>query len=302
VGKLQVEGSPIDLDPARLQRFIDDVVLPFLQQKLAAAPISPSVFNVLSFQVELKQIQVADGNLRAYVDGHKLATSGDDTPPDTWLTLRPGPVVGPQVVRLRASGADDTTPTALLRYRARLDRGPWSKPAYGSQLSVTASGGTHVVEVAAVDHQGNADPTPTVAILRVDDVMPTLTITGRPDHITAEQIIEVGFTGSDDRTPAGRLVFTAKLFRVPEGGGNPAEVTSRTLAAGATSVSFGPLADGVYKVRVIVADGAGNVTSRDVGFVVDARTGCNAAGSAAPLTALLWLLALAGLLLARRCR
>ena len=35
--------------------------------------------------------------------------------------------------------------------------------------------------------------------------------------------------------------------------------------------------DGVYTVRVIVADGVGNVTSEDVGFVVAADVGCSLA-------------------------
>jgi hypothetical protein len=299
------DGTPaaLQLDPARIQRFISDVALPVLRTRLGASPLSPAVMNVQSYQVELKSVVIGDANLAAYVNAYALKPSGDKGQPQTSLVNAPGQEVGPQVIRLLVKGSDNRTPASLLRFRHRMDGGPWSEPAYGGRIDVATHGGAHLVEVAAVDHDGNIDATPLALPFKVDDVMPQLQITSRPESMLESDRASVTFAGRDDRTPAEKLNFTALLFRVPDGGGNPRAVASRALTRGERAVTFEGLPDGVYKIRVVVADGVGNVTSQDVGFVVVNTGGCAiSSGSAGAPTGLLLLLALGLLLRAFRRR
>jgi hypothetical protein len=282
VARLEIQGKDgqpanLQLDPARLQRFIEHVALPVLRERLSASPVSPSVFNVKTFQVELKQMMVNEGSLAAYVDAYQLEATGDPTPPETLLVKSPGQEVGPQVVRITVRGNDARTPAALLRFSARIDGGPWSEPKYGGRIDVTTHGGTHVVEIAAMDHDGNIDPSPLNLRFTVDAMVPLLTIHSRPDSLISGSSASVSFSGSDDRTVEGQLRFTAELFRVPDGGGNPEVVATKEVPPGENTVTFDGLADGIHRIRITVEDGVGNVTSQDVGFVVDNSSGCSAA-------------------------
>jgi len=308
IGQLELrdkggEASPLQLDPARLQRFISTVAMPVLRQRLASMPLTASVVSVQTFQVELKSVQVKDGFVAAYVDGHALKPTGDKSPPETLLLQGPPPQVGPQVVRFTVAGQDNLTPSALLQFRANVDGGEWTEPSYGGWIDVTVHGGSHLIQVAAVDHDGNIDPSPLAVTLLVDDVMPQLAISSRPDSLVTSDAVELGFDGRDDRTPPEQLRFTVELYRVPDGGGMPELVRSVSVPALSRSVRLEDLTDGVYKARVIVADGVGNVTSQDVGFVVAAEAGCSMARqtSCRPLLPLL-MLALLGVVLISRAR
>jgi len=301
------DGDALGLDPARMQRFVSEVAVPMLQKKLDGIQLTPAVVNGLGlFLVAMKQLQISDGFVAAYLDAILVDTSAKDAiPPETLLTSAPGPLVGPQVVRILVGGTDDQTPTGLLRYQHRVDGGEWSEPTYSRRVDVVAAKGAHHVEVAAVDLKGNVDPTPLSVNLTVDDVPPGLEVTTPPPPLLEGSTIEVSFLGSDDQTPSERLSFQAELYRVPDGGGEPQAVGLLAFRQGAGNARFDGLADGVYKVRVIARDEAGNVTSQDFGFSVDLQTGCTAApgrpGGRLPLLppALLGL-ALLALLCARR--
>lgn len=294
-------SADITLDPARLERFIQDVALPVLRERLSSTVISPSVLDVASMQVAMKQFNVNDGHLALYVDAHRLNLTGDKTPPNTIIVTRPGLVVGPQVQSFVVKGSDNKTPAALLKFRARVDNGAWTEPSYGGRIAITTHRGVHRIQVAAVDHDGNADPSPSTIIVTVDDVMPTLQITAQPEYMVYEDQVQVAFVGSDDQTSAQELVYTAQLFRVPDNGGAPRLLATRSLPPGASTVEFSDLQDGVYNIRVKVQDRANNVTSQNIGFVVEQSGGCNLSASSPELGSLLLYILLA-FALCRRLR
>ena len=128
--------------------------------------------------------------------------------------------------------------------------------------------------------------------------MPQLVIVRRPDSLVNGDSVEVEFAGRDDRTPPEKLRFTVQLFHVPDGGGMPEMVQTLELPPAERSVRVDDLPDGVYKIRVVVADGVGNVTSQDIGFVVVGEGGCSLSGGAPP-TALPLLLLLLSLIVIR---
>jgi hypothetical protein len=280
VSKLQILGKQggFTLDPARLKRFLSEVALPVLQKKVETLQLSPAVMNVGSgFLAELRQVQVADGFLAAYLNAHSTAASaGDRSAPDTSLVASPAPVVGPQVIQIVATGSDDRTPAALLRYRARVDRGEWTEATFSRRIDVTLESGIHEVEVAAVDLNDNMDPTPLLLQFSVDDQAPALELTQQPASLISSDSAEVRFVGSDDKTPAAQLAFQAELYRVTDDGGVPELIAARPYQPGVSSARFDGLEDGLYKIRVIARDEAGNVTSEDAGFTVQREGGCAA--------------------------
>jgi hypothetical protein len=288
-------GSPLALDPERLSRFIGDVIVPLLRARLSQAQLSPSLMNVSDYVVELATVQIGSGYLSAQINAFVPKAVGDRQAPDT--VLRQGPsdrgVVGPQVLHLQVEGKDNLTPTALMRYKLRVDGGPWSEPSYGGRFELAIESVAAQVEVAAIDEDGNVDETPLSLHLRVDAEAPQLTITARPDPLVDGGRASVAFAVRDNRTPAGGLTLTAKLLRVPDGGGVPQVIEQRVIPAGATTVSFDRLEGGVYKIRVVVADEVGNVTSEDVGFVVE-QGGCSAlpgaGGAGLPLACMVLLM------------
>ncbi len=293
-------GKAITLDVARLNRFITTVAVPMIKERLSGSPISPSVIAVKSFLVELKRVDVGNGFIAAYVNGHRPVLGKDRNRPETTLSGTLPPLVGPGVLSIKARGTDDQTPAALMRFSARVDRGKWTTPAYGGRLQIAVSGGQHRVEVVAVDQDGNRDLTPAVYSVLVDDKAPQLQTWDMPDPVVTADAITIGFDGRDDRTAKGKLLYVAQLFRNNPADGGTDLVEHQTLGAGVNSATFKLREDGTYRVRVTVKDEAGNVTSTDAGFLYD-PTGCSisrAAGGELPPAGLV----LALLLLAARRR
>jgi len=94
-----------------------------------------------------------------YVNLHRRAAY-DDRAPQTSV-LRPPPArTAQQLLQIAASGEDDETPTALLRYVWRIDGGSWSEPSYAPKRQLELPSGDHAIDVAAVDLHGNIDASP----------------------------------------------------------------------------------------------------------------------------------------------
>jgi hypothetical protein len=292
-----VENSTrLHFDPARLQRFVGKVALPMLRKRLDETRLSPSLINVAGFLVELKSVQMAEGYMVVSLDAHDVAPTGNTVPPETLTKTRVPSVVGPQMLKILVGGQDDVTKEALLQYKVRINGGEWSEATYGGRVDVAVSKDVSLIEVAAVDVDGNVDPTPLSIPVLVDDTPPNVSITGRPDSLVPEGSATVAFTASDDRAAPGGMTYRAKLMRVPDGGGVAQVIAERSLP-GQMRVTFDGLAGGVYKIRIEVSDDVGNVTSRDVGFVVEGG-GCSVAnsplGAFGPLSLLLAFFVLVG--------
>ncbi|MCA9664065.1 MAG: hypothetical protein KC503_00710 [Myxococcales bacterium] len=316
-------GTPgFGMDPARLTRFIDTVGMPLLQKRMGEIQLSPSVIGLEGLAqsqsaspigaiagnllVELKQIQMRDGYAAAYLDVHRKQVTDDRQPPATSIVEAPNGIVGPAMIKIVVTGNDNETPAALLRYRYRLDGGQWSETTYNRRIDVVAAAGQHEVEIAAVDQQGNVDSSPVRVVYSVDENPPDLQVSKVPPNVLEEPTATVHFSGSDDITPAAQLAYRAELFRQPQGGGAPELVSQGEWLVGAAFASMQPTGDGIYTMRVTVRDGAGNVTSKDFGFVVHSGGGCSVGASPSTATStlplLLGLLALVGIARRRRRR
>ena len=280
VKRFQLKGrddqrTALQIDPARLQRFLSDVVVPLLRVQMESSQLSPSVMSAGSYLVEVRDLKVADGHLQVQFDAHSaLPTTDDEDPPQTVLRAAPDGIVGPQVVTLQVAGSDNDTPTPLLRFKVRIDGGEWTEPSYGGLVSVVTHNAFHTVEVAAVDRSNNVDASPLVIELEVDAVPPEIVVLDRPDRVLTEGSAGVRFKGSDDVTASDQLKYHVDLLKVDRKTGDMVKEDALTLPADRISAKFDNLANGLYTARLIVEDTAGNVTSQDVGFLVSSDSGC----------------------------
>ncbi len=73
-------------------------------------------------------------------------------------------------VEISWTGADAwfDTPASDLRYRHRLDGGPWSPVTAATSARVTPPAGDHALEVQAIDRFGNAEDPPARVVIRID--------------------------------------------------------------------------------------------------------------------------------------
>src|SRR5688572_7190241 len=128
----------------------------------------------------------------------------DSLPPDTFIAAGPMGNVLSTEATFRFTGSDNLIPGPNLTFQCRLDGQPvgdfetCTTPRTYSGLQP----GTHTFEVAAIDLQGNVDPTPamrtwTIDVPPVDVTPPDTTIDLRPDPITVRTDASFTFSSED---------------------------------------------------------------------------------------------------------
>jgi hypothetical protein len=178
----------------------------------------------------------------------------DTTPPETTITSSVcGTTVGTSSVNITWTGSDNVTPTGSLVYAYALDAGAYS--SYGSATSNTfnnLTNGSHTVSVKAKDQAGNVDPTPAQCSFTVnvaDTTPPETTITSSVCGTTVgTSSVNITWTGSDNVTPTGSLVYAYAL-----------DAGAYSSYGSATSNTFNNLTNGSHTVSVKAKDQAGNV-------------------------------------------
>ena len=187
-----------------------------------------------------------------------VTTSGgpppDTIPPDTTITSSLcGTTVTTASVTVNWTGSDNVTPTGNLVYAYSLDGGAYS--SYGSATSNifnNLTNASHTVSVKAKDVAGNVDPTPaqcTFTVSVADTTPPETTITSSLCGTTVTtSSVTINWTGSDNVTPVGNLVYAYAL----DGG-------AYSSYGSATSNTFNNLTNASHTVSVKAKDVAGNV-------------------------------------------
>ena len=155
-----------ELDPARLRRFLQDGLLPLLNERLQQTTVSPAIFAVPPYLLQVRNAQVDQQFLVLDFDLFEHLPGRDTLPPETTVTAPLPGVVTLGTIRLHVGGTDDLTPSAFLRFRWRINDGPWTIPTFGGVIDVPVLdenvAGLLRVEVAAVDLDDNVDPHPDV--------------------------------------------------------------------------------------------------------------------------------------------
>jgi hypothetical protein len=96
----------------------------------------------------------------------------DTKGPRTILVDGPAAWTRQQYLMLRVTGADDHTPTAMLRYAYRVDGGPWSKKTSNPNIDLVLDEGAHQIQIRAFDLNDNGDPSALSVAVLVDSEAP----------------------------------------------------------------------------------------------------------------------------------
>ncbi len=304
IDQIRVEGeeSELTIDGARLRGFVEGTVMPMISERLSGLPIAPALHEIEGTFLNVREISSDGGWQRVGVDLF-VPDPTDHTAPDTSLE-EPAALLGAGTAAFTVAGIDDRTPEGLLRYRAWLDHELLTEaPTSLRVVRFDAADGDHVLEVAAVDLNGNADPAPVIHAFTVDGVPPTLRVTESPGAIVLDAAVRASWQAEDD---GGRGVTTRWVLRRVAEDSTTSVIQESSFGSDTTlSISTDSLEVGeLYELEIIARDEAGNLTSQKFGFALhpSLQTGCSASGpiSASPLPvfALLFL----GVVLCRRRR
>ena len=186
-----------------------------------------------------------------------IGTITDTTPPDTQITSGPSGTITTNSATFTYTGTDDVTPTANLVYATYLqgyDSG-WSSFSSSTTKSYSnLPNGSYTFQVKAKDQAGNEDPTPATRTFIVnytapDTTPPDTTITSGPSGTITTNSATFTFTGTDNITPTGNLVYATYLQGYDSGWSSFSSSTTK---------SYSNLPNGSYTFQVKAKDQAGN--------------------------------------------
>jgi len=202
------DPTGLRLQPALARTLVQGLVAPLVEQQLSGRALGPQVLHESGGLLDPYYLDLTRGvtdaeHVYLYASVFRRP-DWDVTPPQT--SLAPGGAVAAHL-RLVATGQDSGTPSGLLRYRWRVDGGAWSAASFAPSHSATLAPGPHVIEVVALDLNGNVDPSPARLELDVDP-------TGKGDLLGGGVAEELGGC-SLTRRPGGPglwLVLVALLL------------------------------------------------------------------------------------------
>jgi hypothetical protein len=190
------DPTGLRLQPALVRTLVQGLVAPLVEQQLSGLDLGPQVLHesgglLDAYYLDLSRASTDVEHIHLFASVFRVPDH-DAAPPTTSLLPPSGPATAH--LRLVATGRDDRTPTGLLRYRWRVDGGAWGAPSHAPTFGVTLDPGDHVVEVAAMDLNDNADPTPARLQLTLDP-------TGKGDFAGALPADESGGCSQSGRRP-----------------------------------------------------------------------------------------------------
>ncbi|MGH9032927.1 MAG: PASTA domain-containing protein, partial [Acidimicrobiia bacterium] len=164
----------------------------------------------------------------------------DTDAPETTITLAPGTLVASGAASF-SFGASEVGSS----FECSLDRTPFAGCTSPAAFSGLGDGG-HSFDVRATDEAGNADASPARHVWTVDATSPSATLNDPGAHLRGT----VALTSATSDSGSG--VASVSYQRSPSGAGSWTAIP----AAWNTTVAT----DGLYDLRVVVADEAGNST------------------------------------------
>jgi len=198
----------------------------------------------------------------------------DTTPPQTTIVSGPSGTITETTATFTFTSSDDVTSVGNLVYASRLNPLESSFTSFSSPTSRSYSDlapNDYTFQVKARDEAGNEDPSPATQSFAVteeqegeDTTPPQTTITSGPSGTISRSSATFTFTGSDNITPIGNLVYASQLV--------PLEQTFSTFS-NSNSRTFMNLSPGDYTFRVKARDQEGNEDPSPAArsFRVDAR-------------------------------
>lgn len=292
----QIEVVEVGFDPARIRHVVGDFIMPAMLEEMSGMPVMAPIFGYENVYIMLKDAGFDKAFLSAQIDLF-VAPESDDQAPDTIITGKPSGIVNPRTAVLAFTGNDDQVPRQLLQFELTIDGEP-AAPTFRNDATIGVIGetGTYQVEVAAMDLNGNVDPTPETVEIFVDGIAPAVAIRGMRGRGDVEESETIAWTATDDTTDASQLRTSIEIYRLNDRKDSLSKqlVSSHELPAGATETAVDIKDGDLYRVEVVVKDAAGNesrtsVTLKTPGY----GAGCSSTGGAGSLPPALALLFLA---------
>ena len=182
-------------------------------------------------------------------NGHYVLGAFRPGPPTTYITSGPleGSTVCSSSVTFNYTGVDDFTGTEDLVYQYQVDGGPIQGPTSSTTLTLTLADGLHHVTIAAIDGDGNVDPTPPTVDFTVQTAPPV--ITGLTAHASTTTSTSRIVSWTTDK-PATSVVD----YRL-QGTTDWTTVTDTTLVTAHSVILSGLQVGSTYEYQVHSADG-----------------------------------------------
>jgi hypothetical protein len=171
----------------------------------------------------------------------------DTAAPTVNITSKPPTLSSAIAADFSFTGSDDVTPLEQLQFQYSIDGSAFTTATSPLHLPGLSSG-SHTFQVESVDLAGNVSA-PASYTWEVDAIVPTVAFTATPPVSTQSFSATFSFTGSDNLTPAGSLVFQGSLDGSAFG-----TVTS--------PLTFNDLALGQHTFVLQDVDEAGNVSAQ----------------------------------------
>ncbi len=287
-------GTALSFSGDTLRSILETGLLPAYAHLIRAIPLLSTLFVTTPLAVRMDTVRVVQGQAEVDVELWPI-DHADVTAPETVVAVPP-PDPAWVDVPIELASHDDRTPTRFLRHMVLLDGEPWDEdPLSGTHLYLwELVHGPHRLSIQAVDLSGNADPTPELYDIFVDDLPPEVRVAGAPDGLTRESAVSLTFAAWDDTSPADALGLRYTLSVMQEGNLPDRVVREGETRQGAT-LRFDDLPeDVVLRVTVYATDEAGNEGEGAVAFVSDPNPtlGCRTHSGPASASALLGGLAL----------
>jgi hypothetical protein len=187
----------------------------------------------------------------------------DNTAPTAGMT-DPGAYLAGASVALSATGTDGGSGVANVKIqRSPAGAGTWTdvctdtSSPYGCTFDSTAvTDGLYDFRAVTTDNAGNTTTSATVANRRVDNTAPTAGLTD-PGAYLRGTTIALSATGTD----GGSGVLNVKIQRSAAGAGTWTDICTDSSSPYGCTWDTTAVSDGVYDLRAVTTDNAGNVTN-----------------------------------------
>ncbi|HZQ04091.1 MAG TPA: Ig-like domain-containing protein, partial [Gaiellaceae bacterium] len=182
----------------------------------------------------------------------------DATAPATTVTCSGAPCSGwyPSTVTVALAASDGASGVDRIRYTTDGTTPDYSTngTTYGGSFTV---GATTTVEFRAFDNVGNAESVQTVTI-QIDTAAPTGSLTAPAASADVRGTVTVSSNSADT---GGAGVISAAFQRSPHGAGTWTTIGTAVGSPYQVTWDTTGVADGLYDLRVVTTDGAGNQTT-----------------------------------------
>jgi hypothetical protein len=268
-------GSAINLSAAQSTDGFGGQVVSYMwsaTQRPAGSTASASTVNTQVPQFSFTPDVAGDWVIRLFVvDNTSLpsppvqatiaVSAADTTPPLAQISASPSPALQGSTVMLSAAGSSDPNGGSIVQYRWSVLARPSGSTAFASPATTSAPafsftpdrGGTWRLGLVAVDAAGNLSAQATTnLIVRIPDTTAPIAIIDGPDRASAGQTITLSGAASADL--AGGIVEYRWSFSASSG----ASLQTSALVSSSPTLTVTSLTAGVFTIRLIVVDGAGN--------------------------------------------